>query len=193
MASLHDIAQVLASLGCSCVVRFVDMPSHCPLTHCSATVQALQGKTSDLAIHGLTACVTGLADLRLRPESLMHELDYSSSKEIRQGSCTLSEAALIFSAFAQLGYEAPECCQALSDRNEHFAAQKKLDAHSRIKLLWAMWALPSHSHTALRTSQEQALYKLASNYGLSDDALVKLFQVCHTMNLQCLCADFGYA
>lgn len=144
--------------------------------YCCA-VQTLEGRVHELEVQGLTAGLTGLASLRMRPHALLSELDSACADAVRASKCTLSELALAMSAFAQLGAAAPELCNAVLQHDHLLAAQHKLDVQSRIMLVWAMWLLSLRSGNALCAQQEQALYDLAPSHGVSDTALVQLFQV----------------
>jgi thioesterase domain-containing protein len=141
-------------------------------------LQALEGGVCELNVSGLTSCMAGLASLRMWPRELMEELQSKSAHAIRKHECTLSEVAILMKSFAQLQRAAPDLCQAVVEHEQHLARHRKLDAQSRVMLVWAMLALSMSTATALRTQQEQALYGLAPSHGMSDTALLQLFQVC---------------
>jgi hypothetical protein len=146
---------------------------------CDCLLQALRGKVCELNVPGLTTCMAGLASLRMRPCELIVELERTSAQAIRRNECTLSELAIIMASFAQLQLAAPDLCKAVVEHDQRLARHHKLDAQSRIMLVWAMVSLSMQPGTALCTQQEQALYSLAPSHGVSDTALVHLFQVCN--------------
>lgn len=147
-------------------------------------MQALDGRVCELDVQGVVACITGLASLRMRPQDLMLELDRACAEAVHTNKCKVREVAQLMSAFAQLGFAALALCAAAVEQDGALASQRNVDVQSRIALVWAMWFLAARPGTVLCAQQERALYDLAPSHGVSDTALVQLFQVC---SLCCVC------
>ena len=107
----------------------------------------------------------------------MSELDSACAAAVHANKCKVFEVALHMSAFAQLGYAAPELCTEVLEQDGVLAAQHRVDVGSRIALVWAMRLLSIRPGTVLCAQQERALYDLAPGHGVPDTSLVQLFQV----------------
>jgi hypothetical protein len=140
-------------------------------------MQSLEGRVPDLETKGVTACLSGLSHLRLRPSQLLIELELACVDHVRNTQVNMRELAAQLEAFAELGAEAAQLCHAVEEHDQSLAKHRKLDTQSTISLLWAMTVL-GIAPGALAEVHEEAVFALAPSHGMSDRSLVQLYQVC---------------
>jgi hypothetical protein len=139
-------------------------------------MQKLVGTVGQLDTRGLTACLSGLATLRLRQGALLRELDRACAKQILRSQCY--EVTLQMAAFADLGCNARGITSAVI-KNEVTLIRRfrRLKPHHRINFLWARLFLCPCACGSLARAQEIVLYNLVPSHQLSVQGLVRLYQV----------------